>query len=132
MPQLARGGKWVFGWVVVGPAGELAVPAEAWTEYGFQVGEEVVYLAGSRTSGGFALSTARLLSGSARLMESRAMARGQFEAERRLRLPAGISVASGDRLLVVRGSGKALGFLARGPIWQEAQHHPDLVCEVAV
>ena len=30
------------------------------------------------------------------------------------------------RLLVVRGSGRALGFLARGPIYDQALQHPEL------
>ena len=36
MPQLAKGGKWVFGWVLVGPHGEVTIPPEAWDEYGLQ------------------------------------------------------------------------------------------------
>ncbi|MFZ5916492.1 MAG: hypothetical protein ACOYZ7_06145 [Chloroflexota bacterium] len=40
MPQLVKGGKWVYGWVVVGPEWELTVPPEAWAAYGFQVGDE--------------------------------------------------------------------------------------------
>jgi len=130
MPQLAKGGKWVFAWVMVGPERELPVPAEAWSEYGFAVGEEALFLRGSRTSGGFGLTTPRLLTGSALLLESRAVARGHIDAERRLRLPEKVGVTAGDRLLVVRGSGRALGFLSRGPIWEEALRHPDLVCEV--
>lgn len=61
MPRLVKGGKWVYGWVIVGPQGELRIPPEAGDEYGFQSGEEVVFLPGSRSSGGFGLSTPRLL-----------------------------------------------------------------------
>lgn len=61
MPQLARGGKWVYGWVIVGSPGDLMIPPEVWDESGFQPGEEAVFLPGSRTSGGFGLSTPRLL-----------------------------------------------------------------------
>jgi hypothetical protein len=32
----------------------------------------------------------------------------------------------GDRLLVVRGSGRALGFVAQGRIYDEAWKHPEL------
>ena len=32
----------------------------------------------------------------------------------------------GDRLLAVRGSGRALGFVAQGPIYDEALKHPEL------
>jgi hypothetical protein len=42
MPQLEKGGKWVFGWVVVRPGSKITVPPEAYLEYGFQAGEEIV------------------------------------------------------------------------------------------
>jgi len=29
MPQLAKGGKWVFGWVVLGQNYELSIPPAA-------------------------------------------------------------------------------------------------------
>jgi len=32
----------------------------------------------------------------------------------------------GDRLLVIRGSGLAIGFAVRGPIVEEAKKHPEL------
>ena len=55
MPQLVKGGKWVYGWVIVGLQGELTIPPEAWHEYGFRTGDEVTFLPGSRRSGGFGL-----------------------------------------------------------------------------
>jgi hypothetical protein len=36
MPRLARGGKWIYGWVIVGPGLALPIPPEAWRQYGFQ------------------------------------------------------------------------------------------------
>jgi hypothetical protein len=41
-------------------------------------------------------------------------------------LPPAIAVKPGDRLLAVRGSGLALGFVARGPIYGGAAPHPEL------
>lgn len=41
-------------------------------------------------------------------------------------LPKELEYKSGDRLLTVRGSGFALGFLAEGPIYNEAMKHPEL------
>jgi hypothetical protein len=35
-------------------------------------------------------------------------------------------IASGDHLLVVRGSGLAVALLIRGPIVKEAEKHPEL------
>jgi len=131
MPQLVKGGKWVFGWVIVGPEGEIPIPPEAWQEYGFQVGEETFFMPGSRTSGGFGVSAARLMRGAssafASRFQERALARGQFSQAGRLRLPSEAGVTPGDRLLVVRGSGFGLGFIARGRIYEEALRHADIV-----
>lgn len=124
MPQLVKGGKWVFGWVVAGPAGDLPIPPEAWDEYGFQGGEEGLFLPGSRRSGGFGLGTPRLLSGS-RLPfgDDHLLGRAQIASGRRVPLPTALGVPPGTRLLAVRGSGFALGFVARGPIYEEALRH---------
>jgi hypothetical protein len=35
-------------------------------------------------------------------------------------------IEPGDDLLVIRGSGLALGFAVRGPIVEEARNHPEL------
>lgn len=126
MPQLVRGGKWVFGWVIVGPGGELAIPPEAWDEYRFQVGDEVIFLSGSRRSGGFGLSHPRLMAGMPGPFETRALARGRIRQPGRIAVPEAVGFQPGDRLLAVRGSGRALGFVARGPIYEEALQYPEL------
>jgi len=126
VPQLAKGGKWVFGWAIVGQQRELRIPPQAWEEYGFQVGEEAILLRGSRTSGGFGVSTPRLLARAKVPLQSRVLARGVIAADGRLVLPPEAGMRPGQRLLVVRGSGRALGFLARGPIYELALEHPEL------
>jgi hypothetical protein len=127
MPQLVKGGKWVFGWVIVGPQGELTIPPEAWDEYDFQPGEEAALVPGSRTSGGFGLSTPRLLARAVGPLQARIPARdGIGEDGQIVVAPLVASVQPGDRLLLVRGSGRALGFVARGPIYEEALRHPEL------
>ncbi len=128
MPQVVKGGKWVFGWVVVGPRGEVAIPPAAWDEYGFRVGEEAVFIRGSRCSGGFGISTARLLVAASAPLQGRALARGSIDEVGRVVVPAGVGVCPGDRLLAVRGSGRALGFVARGLIYEEAIKYPGLSC----
>ena len=60
MPRLVKGGKWTYGWVIVGAERRITVPPQAWHKYGFQAGEVAVFVAGSRTSGGFAISTLQL------------------------------------------------------------------------
>jgi hypothetical protein len=53
LPHLVKGGKWVFGWAIVGLSGEIPIPPEAFSEYQLQFGEEVCFIKGSQTSGGF-------------------------------------------------------------------------------
>lgn len=128
MPQLVKGGKWVFGWVIVGPRRELVIPPAAWDEYRFQVGDEVTFIPGSRRSGGFGLSHSRLLASMPGPLQMRVLARGHVVELGRVMVPAVVGVQPGDRLLVVRGSSQALGFVAHGPIYEEALKHPELAC----
>lgn len=128
MPQLVKGGKWAYGWVVVDPERGLEVPPQAWQEYGFQVGERAIFLPGSRRSGGFGVSTLRLLETSfgGDLAEQRALGETSIARSGRIALPPQVDLQPGDRLLAVRGSGLALGFVRHGPIYEEAQKHPEL------
>jgi hypothetical protein len=126
MPQLAKGGKWVFGWVVVGPRREIRIPPEAYAEYGFQAGEEVVFLAGSRKSGGFGIGRPEKLARSKIPLERRAIGRGTIGPSGIIELPPETGILPGERLLAGRGSGFALGFLRQGPILEEAGKHPEL------
>lgn len=43
MPRLVKGGKWVYGWVTVGPEGKVAIPPEAWREYDFHAGNKAIF-----------------------------------------------------------------------------------------
>ncbi len=124
MPQLAKGGKWIFGWVVVGPDGAIRIPPQAYAEYGFQPGETVFFMKGSRRSGGFGLGKSAVLSAAPIL--PRKLAQGMVTAEGMVRLPPEMEIPVGESLLAVRGSGLALGFLQRGPIYEAALNHSEL------
>ena len=128
MPQIVKGGKWVFGWVVVGRQGVIRLPPAAQQEYGFRAGERLAILAGSRRSGGFALGKPlQLISafgpkGSA----ERKIGETTQGEDGCVVLPPAMHMQAGSRLLVVRGSGRALGFIGRGPIYEEALRHNEL------
>jgi hypothetical protein len=126
MPQLAKGGKWVFGWVIVGPRRKIRIPPEACDEYGFRAGEEVIFLAGSRTSGGFAIGRPGTLARSKISLESRALGKGKIGPSGIVELPPETGLPPGDRLLAGRGSGFALGFIRQGRIFEEALRHDEL------
>ena len=123
MPRLIKGAKWTYGWVIVGPEREVTIPPDAWREFGFHTGGEAVFIPGSRRSGGFALSTPGLVAGTSRRMAGAAMrelSRGRFDAQGRVTVPLQVDVNPDDRLLTVRGSCYGLGFVARGPVYEEA------------
>jgi hypothetical protein len=124
MPQLEKRGKWVFGWAVVQAGKKITVPPEAYHEYGFQAGDEIVFTRGSRRSGGFGIGRADKIPA---LLKKRVLAQGRMGRHGRVVLPPEVSVQVGDRLLAVRGSGYALGFLAQGPIYETALRHSELV-----
>jgi hypothetical protein len=126
MPQLAKGGKWVFGWVIVGLRQEIRIPPEAYIEYGFQPGDPVLLLRGSKTSGGFGIGRRERLAQAKTNLSQRAFCQGVVGEAGCIALPPEVEVKPGDRLLVVRGSGMALGFLQRGRIYEEALKHPEI------
>ena len=62
MPRIVKGGKYVFGWSKVSDDGEIRIPDEAVTEYNLQ--DKVYLFPGSKTSGGFGITTPELLKNS--------------------------------------------------------------------
>jgi hypothetical protein len=128
MPRLVKGGKWTYGWVIVSAERRIAIPPEAWRRFGFQAGEVAVFVPGSRTSGGFAISTLQLTAESDAKRGGvglRELGRSLFGDESVV-IPPEIPVMPGARLLAVLGSCYGLGFVARGPIYEEAMQHPEL------
>ena len=125
--RLVKGAKETFGWVVIGTDRKIAIPPRAWKRYGFKVGEEAIFIPGSRKSGGFALTNRDLLAElDTPIAEGRILGTAHFTPQREVRLPVSIPRGPGDRLLTAFGSGHALGFISRGPIYQEALQHTHL------
>jgi hypothetical protein len=44
MPRLAKGAKETFGWVQISRQRKILIPPDAWERYGFQVGEQAIFL----------------------------------------------------------------------------------------
>ena len=150
MPQLVKGGKYVYGWSEVYPEGKIVIPPEAYEDYGFQTGENIILIPGSRTSGGFSLTSSRLLEGSPlsaflkeipqlsefivgegtlikhnkRVYSWLRMHNGHIIAP----LPTleSYKVGAGSLLLSVRGSSLTLGFLTKGPLYELAHKHQNI------
>jgi hypothetical protein len=126
MPQLVKGGKWVFGWTVMSSAGEVRIPPKTYAEYGFQTGETVVILPGSRRSGGCGVARQEKLAGSQIPFAQRMLGEGVVDENERVAIPGATGFQGGERLLLVCGSGLALGFVQCGPIYEEALRHPEI------
>lgn len=125
MPQLVKGGKWVFGWVVVGKNGKIQIPGDAYEEYGFREGEKIVFTKTSKTSGGFGIARKEIFDKSM-LISTHHLASSIMEADRMVALHPQLDATSGDKLLAVRGSYLSLSFIKHGPIIDEAEKHPEL------
>ena len=150
MPQLVKGGKNAFGWTRVGPDGRIVVPPAVLEEYRLKEGERLLIMPGSRTSGGFVIGSPRALRRS--LLGAMPDALPELDGRRAvegavvelrgkafawtvlnggavaipLEILARFGVTPGNDLLVVRGSGLAPSFIAKGPIAEEARRHPEL------
>ena len=150
MPQLVKGGKHTFGWSRVGDTGRITLPPEALKEYDLQESERIIMMPGSQTSGGFGLGSQESLKRSplgvvmdvhpelgdfrvpkGEVIEEKGkpfcwveLRNGGIEVPLKTLERYGIGV--GDKLLVIRGSGLAIGFAVRGPIVEEAKKHREL------
>ena len=141
MPQLVKGGKYVYGWVYVRKDGAITIPNEAYLEYGFIQDEDGLLTSGSKRSGGFGLTSERILKSSIlskKLIENQnqdskksKFSKVKIDKGRFITLPEhsmrDFRINIDDKLLVIRGSGLALGFITKGPIYREAEKHSDII-----
>ena len=61
MPQISKGGKFVFGWSVIRDDYSMQIPSQAIQEYDICSESKVYLISGSKTTGGFNLSKRTLL-----------------------------------------------------------------------
>lgn len=64
MPQLNKGGKYVFGWSVIGAEGTIHFPTMALSEYNLTSEPEIIIFTGSKITGGFCVTNQRMLASS--------------------------------------------------------------------
>ena len=155
MPQLVKGGKHAYAWSKVNTNGRISIPSEATKEYNLLAYNKVILMPGSKRSGGFAVTSVESLQNSAlhvildvhpQLAEfqtaegetveikGRTYCWVKMNKEGSITVPVETlkkyGVSPSDRLLSVRGSGVALGFIVKGPIIDEAKKHSNLkTCE---
>ncbi len=151
MPQIVKGGKHLFGWSRVGNQGKINIPPEAFNEYNLKLEKYAILFSGSKTSGGFGLSSVRILENSImkELIDKNSslanyrIPEGEFiefknkkycwvaiQKDSSINLPEktlhAFGINKNDDLLSGRGSHLAIGFIAKGPIFKEAKKHPEI------
>lgn len=122
MTYLVKGAKTTFGWCIVCDDRTIIIPPAAWRRYGFVAGEKAVFIPGSKKSGGFAISSPKLMAEARKKMNGAGLheiGKNEFE-NGRVALPPEVTFQPGDWLLTVLGSCYGLGFVSQGPIYQEA------------
>ncbi len=150
MPQIVKGGKYVFGWSKVNEQGRIMIPKESMEEYNYFEGQKVFLMPGSKKSGGFGITTYEKLNESklsSILKNNPDLAQFKLEkgkikeikgktfcwekiqnnnikmSENALKV---FGINPGNFLLAVRGSNLSLGFISKGPIYEEAKKHPEI------
>ena len=151
VPQIVKGGKYVFGWSIVSKKGKIKIPKEAYDEYGLATDREVILFSGSKTSGGFGLSSIRILKnskieelilnfpslinhqlteGEIIVIKNKKYCWLKINNDMSINLPEttldAFGIKKGDKLLSGRGSHLAIAFIAKGPIFNEAKKHSEL------
>jgi hypothetical protein len=156
MPQLVKGGKYVFGWTVLRDDLRIRIPDETYDEYKFNRTDKLIILSGSKSSGGFNICSPLTMSNYklsnnvfgliGYIKESDSFTRERLEIVRsgkRLiswtyldkekyfmlskELVTSLGLVTGCRLLVGRGSGMGPAFISKGTIFNEALKHKDLL-----
>ncbi|MFX1365026.1 MAG: hypothetical protein ACFFCE_02725 [Promethearchaeota archaeon] len=151
MPQLVKSGKYIFGWSKIGNQGKIKIPPEAFQEYNLSIDKSVILFSGSKTSGGFGLSSMRILRNSVMnelieknpLLANYEIPEGEIiefknkkycwlkiQEDKSIILPErtlnAFEINKNVHLLSGRGSHLAIGFIAKGSIFKEAQKHPEI------
>jgi hypothetical protein len=156
MPQLVKGGKYIFGWTLINKDFKIRIPDETYDEYKFTETDKLIILSGSKSSGGFSVITPNSIINSKfskniiRLvgyekvknsfttdkleiikLGERVISWTSIDKERYFRLSIELisllNINIGDKLLVGRGSGLGPAFIAKGTIYKEALKHKDLL-----
>ncbi len=147
MPQLNKGGKFVFGLSVVHEDLSVRIPPQALTEYGAARDGKVIVFTGSKATGGFCVTTYSLLSDSqlkhiladCPALRDFRIAEGEFipykgrkyawlgiDDSGVIKLPQSalkiLELQPGMELLSIRSSNIAFTMGAKGPLLERAHH----------
>lgn len=147
MPQMTKGGKYIFGWSRIGENGVRTFPTMAVEEYKLQEETYIYIVSGSKQTGGFCVMTEPLLSNSKlqNILEEnpnlaeRRLEEGEFISYKGRKygwltlkdnsihlstpLMKDLEIKVGDRLLSIRSSDIAFTMGARGSLIDKANSY---------
>lgn len=147
MPQLNKGGKYVFGWSKIGGDGTMHFPTMALTEYNLLEEPEIIIFTGSKITGGFCVTNQKMLSTSKlqsilnnlpELKNHSSILFGEFipykgrsyawlplHNDGSITLPEKtleyLHLCPGNKLMSIRSSNIAFTMGAKGPLMEKAQ-----------
>ena len=151
MPQITKGGKYIFGWSVICENGELIFPPSAVKEYKLQDENFVYIVSGSKQTGGFCVMPEPLLSRSKlqhilrenQPLSDRNLQEGELISYKGrkygwltlknggVHLPDSLmqtlDIKVGDKLLVIRSSDIAFTLGVRGALIQKAHEYTGVI-----
>ena len=156
MPQLVKGGKYVFGWTTINNDLRIRVPDEAFDEYKLYKTNKLIIISGSKPSGGFSINSPdsifhsefsnSILSALGYIREmdkfnsnklkvvklgERLITWTDLDIDRYFVLSDTfldkMDLNTGQRLLVIRGSGLGPALITQGIIFNEALKHEDII-----
>ena len=148
MPQLNKGGKYVFGLSIIGPGNRILLPREALDRYPVHREKRILIFTGSRSTGGFCVTSPGLLAGSklAHILtdcpglagdelgegefiryKGRGYAWAPVSPEGVVTLPdkamAYLALSIGDTLMCIKSSDIAFTMGAKGPLMERAANY---------
>ena len=154
MPQMNKGGKFIFGKSLIHEDGSVRLPDQAAEEYGLTAGGRVYLFTGSKITGGFCVTRKELLEpsklshilhdlpelqqytadpGAFLPYKGRSYCWMELFPSMELRLPSAVleflSLTPGMRLLSIRSSDIAFTMGAKGPLLERAARYGGVIPE---
>ena len=151
MPQMSKGGKYIFGWALIRENGKVIFPTPAIEEYKLQNEQHIYIVSGSKQTGGFCVMTEPRLS---RSKLSHILQENPNLADRTLKegelisykgrkygwltlkdngvhispsLMQTLDIKTGDKLLAIRSSDIAFTMGAKGSLIQKAYAYKGVI-----
>ena len=157
MPQLSKGGKYVFGLSIIGMQNEVQIPEQALAEYYITKESKIILFTGAKATGGFCVTSHTLLSNSKlkpilddctalasyELQESsfiRYKGRGYswlpVSSSGIIRLPEHtmkyLNLSAGDTLMCIRSSDIAFTMGVKGPLMEKVHAYKGTIPEYKI